>query len=209
LKKVGATEWALPTFVTPKKDGTVRWVSDLRELNKVIQRKIYPLPKIQDVIRRRSGYSFFTKLDISMQYYTFQLDEESQKVCTISTPFGHYSYCRLPMGCCQSSDLAQEIMESVLADLEFSEVFIDDVGVFSQTWKQHLQYLEKVLQRLQDNNFTINPLKCEWAVKETDFLGHWLTPTGIKPWKKKIDAILKIHQDRQNSNFCQLARFFF
>ncbi len=128
-----------------------------------------------------------------MQYYTFELDKENQDLCTIIMPSGKYKYLRLLMGLKCSPDIAQAAMENVLLDTKDKDIYIDDVGAFSNDWDHHVNLLATTLRQLCENGFTINPLKCKRAIKETDWLGYLLTPQGLKPWKKKIDAIL--HMD--------------
>ena len=65
----------------------------------------------------------------------------------------------------QSPDISQEIMETLFRDLDETNVYIDDVGVFSNSWANHLASLDQVLTILQNNNFTVIPLKYGESIK--------------------------------------------
>ena len=58
LKHINHSQWAAPTFIIPKKDGTVRFISDFRQLNTRIMRKPYPIPKIQHLLLKVEGYLY-------------------------------------------------------------------------------------------------------------------------------------------------------
>ena len=199
LEKIGVlkwekdSQWASPTFIIPKSNGQVRVISDFREVNKRIERKPWPLPKITDILLELEGFRWATSLDLNMGYYTIRLDPDSAKVCTIIFPWGKYSYQRLPMGIAGSPDIFQEKMSELMATLEFVKTYLDDVLCISNsTFEDHLQKLRQVLIRLRDAGLKVNAPKSKFCATETEYLGYVLTRDGIKPQMKKVEAILRL-----------------
>jgi hypothetical protein len=104
-------------------------LSSLLTIDKVIHRNIYPLPLIQDILKERPRFKNFTKVNISMQYFTFELTDAAEDHCIIITPFGNFNYNMVPVGVKQFPDFAQEVMEDIFRNMEDVEVYIDDIGI--------------------------------------------------------------------------------
>ena len=180
-------------------------ITDLRELNKRIQRNPYPIPKIQDLLLKLEGFMYATSLDLNMGYYHIELTPTAKKYCTIVFPFGKYEYQRLPMGLCNRPDIFQEKMSELMTGLEFVRVYLDDIlCITCGSFKEHLNQLEQVLTRLKDAKLKVNLKKSSLAKPELEYLGYWITREGIKPVTKKIEALVKIQTPRTKR---ELRRF--
>ena len=83
LEFQSTSEWASPPFIIPKKDNTVFFISNFREVNKQLVRKPFPIPKISKILQELEGFTFATALDLNMGYYTIRLDPDASKICTI------------------------------------------------------------------------------------------------------------------------------
>ena len=190
LEPVQQSEWGSPTFIIPKKNKAVRFISDFRRLNAKIKRKPYPLPRIGDILQNLEGFQYATSLDLNMGYYHIRLSESSSDMTTIITEFGKFRYKRLPMGVSCSPDIFQAKIYDLLGDIEGTRAYIDDVLIVKKgTYEEHLEQLDEAFKRCRRANIKINAEKCRFGLKEIDYLGYIITPTGIKPNPKKIKAI--------------------
>jgi len=143
------------------------------------------------------GFQWATSLDLNMGYYHIRLDPTSKQLCTIVLPFGKYEYQAIPMGLCNSPDIFQEKMSKLLDGLAFVRTCIDDLLCLTKcTFSDHLKKVELVLQRLQKAGLKVNITKSFFARSQLEYLGYWITRTGIKPVYDKVKAVLKIAEPK-------------
>lgn len=188
--------WSAPIWVVPKKSdasGKVKWrlVVDFRKLNDKTVDDKYPIPNIVDILDKLGRCQYFTTLDLASGFYQVEMDPKDIHKTGFNVERGHYEFLRMPMGLKNSPSTFQRVMDNVLQGVENSLVYLDDILVFSTSLQEHIINLKKVFQRLRETNFKIQMDKSEFLKHETPFLGHIITPEGVKPNPDKIDAVLK------------------
>ncbi len=149
--------------------------------------------QINTVLQELDGFTYATALDLNMGYYTIRLDPDASKICIIILPWGKYSYLRLPMGVACSPDIFRAKMSELMGTLEFVGTYIDDLLCITKgSLDDHLSKLKRVFIRLRDAWLKVNACKSLFCAMETESLGYVLSWDGIKPQKKKVQAILAL-----------------
>ena len=186
------TEWCNQISIQTKKDASLRVCIDPRPLNKVLQRELYPLPTMEEVLPEMSTARVLSKVDLQSGYWHCELDHESSLLTTIITPFGRYRWNRLPFGMNVSAEIFQRKLNQTLEGLDGVVCVADDIVVFGRDEEDHDKKLRLLLQRCRETGMKLNRNKCEFRLDEINFMGHRVTSEGLKPDERKIEAILKM-----------------
>jgi exodeoxyribonuclease III len=180
--------FAAPVSVVPKKDGGIRFVTDFRKLNEITIKDKYPLPRIDDMFDRLTGYTIFSTFDLLSGFWQIPVASEDRHKTAFVTGGGLYEYKVLPFGLTNSPPTFQRAMDLVLAGLKWVHcmVYIDDIIIFSNSPEEHLNHLELVFERLYDYNLKLKPSKCHFFHTELPFLGHIIANNTLRPDPKKL-----------------------
>lgn len=188
--------WSSPIWVVPKKvDATQKqkWriVVDYRKLNEKTIGDKYPLPNISDILDKLGKCQYFTTLDLANGFHQIEINEIDIPKTAFNTESGHWEFLRMPFGLKNAPATFQRVMDNILRGIQHEKclVYMDDIIVYSTSLQEHLNSLKCVFQRLRNANLKIQPDKSEFLRKEVAYLGHIITPDGVKPNPEKIKAI--------------------
>ena len=131
---------------------------DYRRLNEVTRKDHFPLPFMDQLLERISGYSFYCFLDGYSGYFQFEIVAEDQEKTTFTCPFSTYAYRRMSFGLCNAPATFKRCMLSIFSDLveRIMEVYMDDITVYGGSFEECLINLETVLHRCIEKNLVLN-----------------------------------------------------
>ena len=179
--------YGAPVFFVRKADGTLRMVCDWRQLNKLTVKTQACLPSIEDLFDSVRGAKYFSKLDLKIGYNQVRVEERDMPKTAINTPFGHFEFTVMGFGLTNAPSTFMSLMNDVLRPFlrKFLVVFLDDILVFSRTWKEHLDHLDAVLSAPHNQSLFCNIVKCEFALDSVRFLGHIVDGIRLRPDQRR------------------------
>lgn len=227
--------WAANVVLVPKRDGGLRLCVDYRKLNAVTEPDRYPLPRIEDVLHAAKTTSYMSTLDLQSGYFQVSVAEEDRDKTSFITPSGTFRFKRMPMGLRNSGATFQRLIDRLKSNLFVGKqtasmeaetgvplnhqsgrpvsilAYLDDLIILSETYEQHLEDLEAVLDRLKLFNLRINRKKSSFACDAVKFLGHIIVPGGLRVDPEKTAAIVEMAPPknvRQVKSFVAMTSWF-
>ena len=182
--------WNSPLVLVRKSNGTLRICNNFIPLNKRTVPEPYLMTNTVELLNRVAGAKDISRLDLKKSYFQVELEEQSQKYTSFQSPFGTFSYVKMPMGLINASSTLQRIMDIVLKGAHvYADKLQDDVIVWSNDFSKHKQDLTDVLNRLRHAGLTLNVNKCHLASNQIKIFGFQVNNGLITPDPEKVQAV--------------------
>ncbi|GJR87017.1 reverse transcriptase domain-containing protein [Tanacetum coccineum] len=183
--------WGAPVLFVKKKDGAMRMCIDYRELNKLTIKNRYPLPRIDDLFDQLQGACCFSKIDLRSGYHQLRVREEDIPKTAFRTRYGHFEFTVMPFGMTNAPAIFMDLMNRVCKPYldKFVIVFIDDILIYSKSEEEHEVHLKTILDLLKKEKLYAKFSKCEFWLKEVQFLGHVVNHDGIHVDPSKVESV--------------------
>jgi len=188
------SDWSSPVVMVKKKDGSLRFCVDYRQVNAVTKKDAYPLPNMAALLDELRQANYISTLDLSKAYWQVELSKDSREISAFTVPGrGLFQFTRMPFGLSNAPASMQRGLDKLLGPEFYPHVFVylDDIIIVTKTFEDHLDWLRKVLDKLRGANLTINRDKSEFCRAQVKYLGFVINSEGLQVDPEKTSAVRK------------------
>ena len=187
--------WSSPAVMVKKKDGSLQFCVDFRQLNAATIKDAHPIPRIDDLLDALHGARWFSILDLKNGYWQVPIQKQDKEKTALLTSSGQlFKFNQVPFGLCNAPATFSRLIDRVLAGLHWETClfYLNDIIVFVATWEEHLARLRQVFERLRHAQLKLGAEKCTFAAKEVSYLGQRVASEGLLPDPTLLTAIQEI-----------------
>ena len=111
----------------------------------------YLIPLIADLFDQLGRARYFTKLDLGLGYYQVRIAEGDEPKATCVTKYDSYEFLVMPFGLTNALATFYTLMNKIFHPYldKFMVVYLDDIVIYSNTLKEHVEHLKKVFKILR------------------------------------------------------------
>ncbi|GKC16420.1 putative reverse transcriptase domain-containing protein [Tanacetum coccineum] len=162
-----------------------------KELNKLTIKNGYPLPRIDDLFDQLQGSQFFSKIDLRSGYHQLRVHEDDISKTAFKTRYRHFEFTVMPFCLTNALVVFMDLINRVCRPYldKFIIVFIDDILIYSKTKEEHVEHLRIVLKLFRKEKLYAKFSKCEFWLREVQFLGLVKNGDRIHVDPSKIEVV--------------------
>lgn len=151
---------------------------DYQELNKVIVKNKYFLPRIDSLFDQLREAVMFLKIDLKSRCHKVKQDIPKT---TFHMRYEYFQFVVMSFRLMNAPTLFMHLINKVFQNYldKFIVVFINDILVYSKSHKEYKDHLRFIVQRLREKQLYTKFLKCEFQLYKVAFLGHIALVKGI------------------------------
>ena len=193
LKRVDVNtpvSWCAQMIMVEKADGSLRRVVDYQHLSSQSYRQTHFTHSPFNLVSQVPPDTKKTVLDAVDGFHSVKLDEESCHLFIFITEWGRYMPLRLPQGYFASGDgYTHRTDDIILSKTDRAFKIIDDTLIHDTDIEKSFFHTWDILTTFANNGITANVKKIQFCQDTVEFAGFNVTPTGVAPSDKILEAI--------------------